>query len=284
MSTPTRKNVMVPRYRFNPATGGEQKALLGMWSLLSLNLWKGDGAFHRRLANLRGLLLEEAPEVLCLQEVFAAPEARADAFAMLRQVLPGHAGFTAPARRKLRQLGHRGALYSSTSGLALFSRFPILQPPRTLALPDCPEDRDRIAQYATLALPQGTLRVVNLHLTHVREARGLRRRQLAFLLRTLERADPVDALVVAGDFNATLEEAALEPLRALGACFAPAGAAYDGTAGRFGAAGFSRAIDHVAITPGPWPYRGREVRWARPPNDLTSVSDHAAVWSTFEGG
>lgn len=252
-----------------------------MWSLLSLNLWKGDGAFHRRLATLRGLLTQEAPEILCLQEVFAAPEARADAFATVRQALPAHEGFPAPARRKLRQLGHRGALYASTSGLALFSRFPVLEPPRILALPDCPEDRDRIAQYATLALPQGTLRVVNLHLTHVREDRGLRRRQLAFLCRTMAQASPVDGLVIAGDFNATLDDPALEPLRALGACFAPAGARYDGTVGRYGATGFARALDHVALLKGPWRYAAREVRWAGPPNGPGAVSDHAAVWSTF---
>lgn len=255
-----------------------------MWSLLSLNLWKGDGNFFRRMENLQALLRQEAPEVLCFQEVFAAPEARADAFAMVSKVLPQHKGFAAPARRKLRQLGHRGDLHASTSGLALFSRFPFLEPPRALALPDCPADRDRIAQYATLALPEGTLRVVNVHFTHLREDRGLRRRQLAYLLRTLERADPVDGLVVAGDFNATLNDPALEPLRAIGAVFAPSGTRYGGTAGRYGTQGYARAIDHIAITGGCWRYIDREVRWARPPNDLDAVSDHAAVWSTFEVG
>lgn len=252
-----------------------------MWSLLSLNLWKGDGAFHRRLANLRSLLSQQAPEVLCFQEVFAAPEIRADAFAMIRQALPDHAAYHAPARRKLRQLGQRGALYSSTSGLALFSRFAVLEPPHTLALPDCPEDRDRIAQYATFATPQGSLRVVNLHLSHLREDRGLRRRQLSYLLRALERAEPVDSLVIAGDFNATLEAPALESLRALEACFAPAGARYAGTAGRFSSEGFTRAIDHIAVLGGPWRYACREVRWASAPNAPEAVSDHAAVWSTF---
>jgi endonuclease/exonuclease/phosphatase family metal-dependent hydrolase len=60
------------------------------WStmrLVTLNTWKGDGAYHRRLIAMTAGLRAENPDIVLLQECLRAPEARLDTAAYLAETL-----------------------------------------------------------------------------------------------------------------------------------------------------------------------------------------------------
>jgi endonuclease/exonuclease/phosphatase family metal-dependent hydrolase len=161
--------------------------------VVSLNVWKNDGDFPRRLAGVITFLREVRPDIVCLQECFAAPDLRVDVAQILAEAI-GLAGFAAPARKKVRL--HRATPVSSSSGLAVLARAaPVLE---TLRLPDDPRDGERIAQRA--AFPDG-LSLLNVHLTHLPGEDGARLRA-AQIQAALGFAARGDDLLVCGDFNA----------------------------------------------------------------------------------
>jgi endonuclease/exonuclease/phosphatase family metal-dependent hydrolase len=113
------------------------------------------------------------PDILLLQECFAAPQLGYDTTA----ALAGATGFHSaswPGRRKVRLC--EGAEAVSTSGLAVLSRHPIRRW-RIVPLPSDPRDGERAALFAEIDHPAGTILVVSLHLTHLRDAQALRRQQ-----------------------------------------------------------------------------------------------------------
>lgn len=139
--------------------------------IVTLNTWKNEGLYERRLALMAEGLGELAPDIVCLQECF-----QADGFDTARH-LAGALGLeaaVAPARHKVRT--HEGRRIESASGLAILRRNGALGAGR-LALPSDPADGERIGQWSDVA---PDLRVLNLHLTHLRgpEAARLRRAQL----------------------------------------------------------------------------------------------------------
>ncbi len=170
--------------------------------IVTLNTWKNEGDYRRRLALMAAGLADLSADVICLQECFACEGA--DAAWELAQVLGLHAAVQ-PSRRKTRR--HEGRPQSSTSGLAILSRSPPLAH-EALALTSDPKDGERIALRVDLA---DGLRVLNLHLTHLGDAGDLRRLQMAEAL-AWARTDLPGALVVCGDLNCRRGDAALAPL------------------------------------------------------------------------
>lgn len=164
--------------------------------LLTLNTWKDEGDYDRRMALMVEGLGVIRPDILCLQEVYADDTGSRSTAATLQTAL-GLQAFVTPSRVKRRH----GRV--SSSGLCLLSAWPF-QSTDVLALPSDPTDGDRIAQSADLITPLGPLRVINLHLTHLQGPSAARLRSLqldAICKRAIQ--DWTGPIVFAGDFNAT---------------------------------------------------------------------------------
>lgn len=239
--------------------------------LVTLNTWKNEGDYARRLELMADGLAALSPDIVCLQEAFAAGSM--DTAARLAQAT-GLALHARPSRVKPRP--HGGRFVDSACGLAMLVRHPVAAEDM-IALESDPRDGERTAQRMDLAPEGRALRVLNLHLTHLRgpEAEAVRGRQLAQALAWAHEGWDGD-LVVAGDLNAALEEEALAPLRGPGPTLdlptlqAPQG--LDGPGGR------ARTIDHaVLVQARSWRVAGLSVEMTAPDPDGFRPSDHAAV-------
>ena len=230
--------------------------------IVTLNTWKNEGDYPRRLELMAAQLCELRAEVICLQECFAA--GAADTATHLARELAMHATHR-PARCKPR--AHQGQTVLSTSGLAVLSRIPPADAD-SLELTADPRDGERIALRADLACG---LRILNLHLTHLRDAAALRSTQLAEGL-AWARSGWSGAVMVCGDLNcaradpefAALQEAAGEDPGAT------LHAHRDGDSGR--------AIDHcVLVERGGLKVRRRFLALQEADARGRFPSDHAAV-------
>lgn len=232
--------------------------------IVTLNTWKNEGDYPRRLRLMRDGLAALEPDAVCLQECFAAEGFDTAGWLAAELGLVAH---RAPARAKSRR--HDGRDLYSTSGLAILSRSEGAS--AQLALPSHRDDGERIAQRLDISVGGRPLRLLNLHLTHLRDAVELRAVQLAHALAWAGEGLP-GGLVVAGDLNATAAEAALSPL----GLPTRAGTLQGARAGE--APPRVAAIDHcVLLRPGGWReaaiLRGLDI----PDADGWYPSDHAAV-------
>jgi len=238
--------------------------------IVTLNTWKNEGDYARRLGLMaRGLQALE-PDVVCLQECFAAQGF--DTACALGKAL-GLFVFAQPARSKLRR--HEGRPTLSTSGLAVLSRWTPVGEER-LVLASDPADGERIAQRLDLETPVGALRLLNLHLTHLRgpEADKLRRRQLEDALAWAAEG-LASGLVVTGDLNAGARDPALQVLADaldpdMPSTLLGPHAATD--------SGRRDAIDHAVLAqPGGWCVAARTRVLDAADGDGWRASDHAGV-------
>jgi endonuclease/exonuclease/phosphatase family metal-dependent hydrolase len=233
--------------------------------IVTLNTWKNEGEYARRLPLMREWLAAMTPDVICLQECFCA-EGFDTAFWLAAELgLELHA---APARGKPRP--HSGGNLFSTSGLAVLVRGEAAS--TRLALTSHPADGERIAQRLDLVAQGESLRILNLHLTHLRGAAELRAIQLREAL-AWAGADLAGGLVVAGDLNASAADPAIAPLGLEPRPPTTQAARIDLEAPRA-----IMAIDHcVLLRRGHW----REIGLLRgcdaPDPDGWLPSDHAAV-------
>jgi endonuclease/exonuclease/phosphatase family metal-dependent hydrolase len=233
--------------------------------IVTLNTWKNEGDYARRLPLMRDGLKAMAPDVVCLQECFAAESFDTAAW------LAGELGFqlhAAPARGKPRP--HDGRELFSSSGLAVL--VPGKAAGARLALTSHPADGERIAQRLDLVVGGRPLRVLNLHLTHLRRADELRAIQLREALDWAQE-DLAGGLLVAGDLNATAADAALAPLG-----LQPRPPTLHGARSGSEPPPRGSAIDHcVLLRPGPW-REAESLRGCEQPDpDGWFPSDHAAV-------
>jgi endonuclease/exonuclease/phosphatase family metal-dependent hydrolase len=235
--------------------------------IVTLNTWKNEGRYDHRLALMAEGLAALAPDVVCLQEVFQAQGH--DTAARLGEGLGLYVSIE-PARRKARL--HEGRPMDSASGLAILSR-AAPQARGRIALPVDPADGERIAQWIQ-ATPD--LRILNLHLTHLRgsEASALRGRQLAHAM--AEAASPGSSLLAVGDFNAP---ATAPELAAVAAGLDPAAPpTLQGERAGRPISPVGAAIDHaILVETGRWRLVSRFNALDRPDADGFFPSDHAAV-------
>lgn len=232
--------------------------------IVTLNTWKNEGDYARRLPLMRDGLAAMTPDVVCLQECFAAEGF--DTAAWLAAEL-GFGLHAAPARGKLRR--HDGRDLYSTSGLAILVRGPAASARQ--ALTSHPADGERIAQVLDLVVRGRPLRILNLHLTHLRNAQELRATQLTEAL-DWAGADLAGGMVVAGDLNATAADPALAPLGLEPRTSTLQGARVGQDTSR------AMAIDHcVLLRAGPWRETGLLRGCDAPDPDGWFPSDHAAV-------
>jgi endonuclease/exonuclease/phosphatase family metal-dependent hydrolase len=74
-----------------------------------------------------------------------------------------------------------------------------------VSLPSDPRDGERAALFAEIDHPTGTILAVSLHLTHLRDAQALRRRQFESIMTELAGVSPATTVIVGGDFNAAAD-------------------------------------------------------------------------------
>lgn len=235
--------------------------------IVTFNTWKNEGEYERRLDLMARGLAALAPDVVCLQECFIG--GGRDTATSLASAL-GQDCHARPSRAKPRL--HAGTTVVSSSGLAILSRLPALAE-SACALASHLADGERIAQRLDLAVEGRRLRILNLHLTHLRgpEFAALRARQLATALSWAEEGRDA-GLVVAGDLNAAATDPALAALQAE--------VGFDAATflGPRGEAPTRPAVDHLILQePGGWRVSARFRALDEPDPEGWLPSDHAAV-------
>jgi len=172
------------------------------FTVLTLNTWKCDGDYARRLPVMARALARLAPDVILLQEVFASADGVWDTGMYLAEQLGLYRAFH-PARFKTRPL--HGDATEGYSGLAVLGR-SIIRQHRTISLPGNDSDPQRAAQTLVIEFGGRSLRIMNTHLTHVCAADDLRRRQMQTIIDFLHDEGGDHPTVLGGDFNAEPNE------------------------------------------------------------------------------
>jgi len=177
-------------------------------SVVTLNTWKCDGDYLRRLRLMSHQLGVIAPDILLLQESFRDEQGQFDTAEYLASQLGLNCNLHL-ARYKLRKFA--GTDTGSWSCLAVLSRFvPVAS--GSIALADDPRDGERWAQWVDYKVDSFTLRVINTHLCHLAGREDLRQQELVQIVGAI--ADPgADHLVIlGGDLNTTPHAPALRCL------------------------------------------------------------------------
>ncbi|MBV8535152.1 MAG: endonuclease/exonuclease/phosphatase family protein [Alphaproteobacteria bacterium] len=165
--------------------------------LVTLNTWKGEGTYTKRLGAMATGLAALSPDIVTLQEVLAAPAVGYDTAGHLAAALHMTVA-RLPLRHKPRLV--EGRTVDSTSGLAVLSRWPI-RAQRSVPLTSDPRDGERAALTAEIAMPERSITIACLHLTHLADGKELRRTQWREVAAAM--SGPGSA-IVAGDFNASV--------------------------------------------------------------------------------
>lgn len=246
--------------------------------IVSINTGRNAGDYPVRISVLARRIRALNPDIVLAQEVFATADGRFDTAAVI--AAEGEFQYaSAPARPKLREVA--GQPLMSTSGLALFSRFPIQQG-TAIALPTSEADGGRVMQVVEVNVQGTPLRLVNLHLSFIGGADGDRLRGVQW--REVETAIAASDLptVIAGDFNATPSSPLLRGLMSDRKFdFGPDDLETSlptSFGGLIDAGGGGEVLDYiVAVRPGVR-LRRRRVELTAVEAELGScVSDHAAV-------
>jgi endonuclease/exonuclease/phosphatase family metal-dependent hydrolase len=240
--------------------------------VLTLNIWKDEGDLAARLEMIVAECRLLLPDIICLQEVYAdatmdAGERLADALGMTRVAVP--------ARTKLRS----GVL--SSSGVAILSRLPLLAE-ESLDLPTSAADGGRKALSAVFETANGPLRIVSLHLSHLKAEAGdmLRSQQLAAIWSWASEGWD-QPIILAGDFNATRKATCLDWLTQQGTITGTDSLLPQATSLRHQP---NALIDHIALAGrGTWELNGAELCFTGV--DATSgcfASDHFGILASFD--
>lgn len=166
--------------------------------VVSINTWKCDGDYIRRMDILETQLKEMQPDIVCCQEVFKSHDGRFDTMGRLLKTLDMSGRFV-PLREKTRRF--YGNFIRSTSGLGILSRCDI-DSHDLLHLPEHPDDKDRSAQMVGITKADRKILLVNTHLTHLKDQAGLRLNQVKHLLDAIALKKEYDLILICGDFNA----------------------------------------------------------------------------------
>ena len=220
-------------------------------SILTLNTWKCDGNYDKRLTLLSAQLKALKPTIIACQECFVSEEAGADTLQFLAGELNMQPCFL-PGRFRKRIF--RGNWVNSFSGLGILSVFPLI-PVGGYLLPEVPGDDERKVQVAEVGIPgKHKLLIANTHLTHLRNIE-LRQEQAAFVADKVAAFAQYKYRVICGDLNATPGSVEINTLMSkAGAidCYA----AGSGAEPRFSLAeaydrGIRICVDHVFALPFP---------------------------------
>ena len=177
--------------------------------IATFNTWKNEGDYWTRIDAIGVALARLELDVIALQECFYAPAINADTAADVALALGLHVS-RAPMREKVRKMD--GAEILSRADLAMMTREPPLDVAFSRLSPD-PRDGERLVLRTDLQLGAQRIRVVNVHLTHLRDAAAseIRSRQAGEAL-SFARDNWRDPVIIAGDLNAHFQSPSLSPL------------------------------------------------------------------------
>lgn len=167
-------------------------------SIATINTWKCDGAYNERLQLLSKGLGNYSLDIICCQEVFSSNDLRISTEKHLQRQL-SMTSFYFPSRKKERIVN--GIKTQSFSGLCSLTNLPVLEEKR-IYLPSHIDDDERTAQLITIIVEGKKIVTVNTHLTHIRDASGLRVHQINEILKHID-FDESDMVFVCGDLNDT---------------------------------------------------------------------------------
>jgi endonuclease/exonuclease/phosphatase family metal-dependent hydrolase len=178
--------------------------------IVTINTWKCDGNYDKRLILLAEQLKVLSPSVVACQECFLSEDGNADTLKFLSTELNMQSCFL-PGRFRKRLF--KGNWVESFSGLGILSAHP-LKELENYNLPDVPGDDQRKVQLAEIDLPgDNKMLVANTHLTHVRNAE-LRTEQAGFVGDKVSAFDTYKYKIICGDLNAVPGSAELKTLMA----------------------------------------------------------------------
>ncbi len=178
--------------------------------IITLNTGKCDGQYGDRVRWLAEEASDLRPDIFACQEVFREETGGLDTFSTLQKHLQMD-GAWAPARYKQRT--SEGREVTGWSGMALYSTRPWTYVD-VLDLPADSLDGDRVAQVGLLELDRFSIVVANVHLTHLRDADELRRRQIECVLQHPLMQMKQAMRVICGDFNSLPESRLMTDLLA----------------------------------------------------------------------
>ena len=165
--------------------------------IVSLNTWKNEGAYRKRLPLIASGLEGLNADIILAQECFYCESTEDNTVAYLADHLDLKFVF-ANARGKLRQ--HGGEMRDCYSGLAILSN-GTFDEAETIPLPSSDMSGERIALSSRLTIGEISLKIVCVHFSHVRGEEEIRANQIRASLEALKEDDGSDVLVVGGDFN-----------------------------------------------------------------------------------
>jgi endonuclease/exonuclease/phosphatase family metal-dependent hydrolase len=213
--------------------------------IVTLNTWKCDGSYARRVELMTRELTGLNPDIVLLQEVFVSADGDLDTARHIATSLQMSVVY-APARAKTRKL--EGRSIASTSGLCVLTRYPVCDT-QTLPLPTDEADGERIAQIIKLMIGHQSIWIANVHLTHLPAAADLRQAQIECVCAALSRAAGTSTRIIGGDFNAAADSAELATLLEPASGFVnPFG--FENKVTHCQQDGTTLDIDHLLVSPG----------------------------------
>jgi endonuclease/exonuclease/phosphatase family metal-dependent hydrolase len=177
-----------------------------MIKLLTINTWKCDGNYQKRLVALQDQILAINADIIALQESFQTIDNKYNTAYTLANSL-NYFHISSQSRKKIRIID--GVANDSYSNVAILSKFPIRKH-QVFPLPSSPEDGGRDAIVTEIIIENHRIVVASLHLTHLRNATNLRQLQLKQILNQPFVKDTADIFFICGDFNATLDDESLK--------------------------------------------------------------------------
>lgn len=173
--------------------------------ILTLNTWKCDGAYRKRLELMQSYIAALSPDLILLQEAFQIPESDVDTAQVLASALNMQLAWV-PARRKIRSF--EGQEVDSFSGMAVLSRYAFSHN-QAINLATDPRDGERFAQLAITQIGVHKVVIANIHLSYLADREDLRTLQIQSILENPDFQDTHALRLIAGDYNARPESTTL---------------------------------------------------------------------------
>ena len=167
------------------------------YKILTLNTWKCDGKYEKRLPVMANGIAESEADIIFLQEDFSTADGSFDTSGYIANQLQFHQA-KINSRLKIRNLN--SLMTHSSSGLAILSRYP-LQNLQIVELPSDASDGQRRTMIVECQLPSGSIQLCNFHLTHLADRDDLRLDQLKHILHYLSEMFKGEIFALGGDFN-----------------------------------------------------------------------------------
>jgi len=168
--------------------------------IVTINTWKGEDAFDKRIENLKKQLLELNPDIILMQECFEAHSINKDTITYINKDFNYHLDFL-QAREKIRDFEEFPV--QCFSNMCILSRLPILNSFH-YPLPLAEGDEMRFGQEIEFFLENGkTAIITNVHLTHYNKNNKIRLEQIDRISNRVKEQKNI-LHIIGGDFNCTL--------------------------------------------------------------------------------